>query len=71
VYFRPAALPKKIKDLILQQQQNEKLTSTVLGSHAPLDDEHYELFLQNIAQQDAWKGIKIQDYLPELTKLLG
>ena len=71
VYFRPAALPKKIKDLILQQQKNEKLTNALLDSHTPLDDEHYKLFLQNIAQQDAWKGIKMQDYLPELSKLLG
>jgi hypothetical protein len=69
-HFRPAALPKKIKDQI-RQQQNETTTDFLLGSHTPEDDEHYELFKHNIAQQDAWKGIQIKNYLPELVNLVG
>lgn len=68
--FTPSALPKTVKDQILQQQSNA-LTQALLSSHDPQDDANYQLFRQRTAQQDQWKGIRMQDYLPELVALLG
>jgi hypothetical protein len=69
-YFKPSSLPKAVKDQILQQQP-DALTKFLLGSHDPQDDANYDLFQQRIAKQDQWKGIRMQDYLPELVALLG
>ena len=70
-YFRPGALTKTIKDHILQQQQNDTLVAWLLGSHDLADDRDFELFKQRISQQDLWRGIHLQDYLPEFYQLLG
>ena len=69
-YFRPSALPKLVKDQILKQQQTSQLAE-VLATHGPKDDVDYAQFQLEIAQQDLWKGILMQDYLPDLHRLLG
>ena len=68
-HFRPAALPRSVKDHIRQQQ--DPVTEWLLGTHTAQDDLDHAVFLQKISEQDTWKGIRMQDYLPELSKLLG
>jgi sulfatase maturation enzyme AslB (radical SAM superfamily) len=69
-YFRPSALPKLVKDQILTQQKTSQLAD-VLATHTPQDDRDYTQFQLEIARQDLWKGIQMQDYLPKLQQLLG
>lgn len=71
VYFRPGALSRKIKDHILKQQTNESITHFLLKNHTPEDEQHYQLFKQKIHEQDCWKSIHMENYLPELCELLG
>lgn len=71
VHFRPAALPQSIKDHMINQQPHDSVTAFWLHNHTAQDQIDYELFRTKIAQQDDWKGIKLDDYLPELARLLG
>jgi hypothetical protein len=43
----------------------------LLKTHTTKDESDYELFKTEIAKQDRWKGICMQEYLPEFAKLLG
>jgi sulfatase maturation enzyme AslB (radical SAM superfamily) len=58
-WFRPDALPQQVKSKL------------GINTHTPEDDTDYATFQKKIAEQDQWKGINMQDYLPKLTKLLG
>lgn len=69
-YFRPAALPESVKTLI-KQQHPDPVASWLLGQHTQQDQADYELFRNKIIEQDRWKGVRMQDYLPELADLLG
>lgn len=69
-YFRPGALPHTIKNQILINQHSLDL-ARFLGQHSPQDDLDYKQFCQHIYQQDTWKNIRLQDYLPELASILG
>lgn len=66
-HFRPGALPKAVKERILEQSE----LSNMLAAHTEQDDKDFEQFKLEILKQDAWKGIKMQDYLPKLCELLG
>lgn len=59
-WFAPSVLPTSVKLQInfnfMDSNKNEEL---------------YIVFKEKIAQQDAWKGISMRDYLPELVELLG
>lgn len=68
-HFRPAALPRSVKQQLRQQQ--DPVIDWLLGTHDHQDDVDYLEFRRQTAQQDAWKGIKMSEYLPELTQLLG
>jgi hypothetical protein len=70
-HFRPGALPLAVKDHIRQQQAQDPVIEWLLATHDPQDDLDHAVFLQKISEQDTWKGIRMQDYLPELSKLLG
>jgi hypothetical protein len=59
VWFTPGALPDAVK---------QKINFEFL--HTDTDQENYAMFQEKIAEQDAWKGIHMQDYLPELCQLL-
>lgn len=59
-WFSPNALPMAVKSQI-----------DFGFSNLPGDEYNYQQFRKKIAQQDAWKGIRWQDYLPELAELLG
>jgi 4Fe-4S single cluster domain len=67
-HFRPGALPAHVKHKILQKLNDSRLD--FLRDHMPADDHDYKKFCQEIRQQDNWKGISMQDYLPELCRLL-
>lgn len=70
VWLQPRSLPQRVK------QHLEKILSTVdfdtyIGStHTDRDQIYWEECLKQIAKQDAAKGIKWQDYLPELKELI-
>jgi len=69
IWFRPTALPKHVKDAIVDQQIAPEM-DFLLKTHTAKDESDYELFKTEIAKQDSWKGICMQDYLPEFAKLL-
>jgi hypothetical protein len=61
-HFRPGALPQQVKEQLPKLKQQP---------HTEQDDRDYAVFRQKISLQDQWKGIRMQDYLPELHQLLG
>ena len=69
-WFKPTVLPKHVKDTIVNQQIAPEM-DFLLKTHSAKDESNYEVFKTEIAKQDSWKGICMQDYLPELAKLLG
>lgn len=62
-HFRPSALPKNVKQVILEQN-TDPLLKMLLGSHTAKDDIDYQIAQQKIAEQDGWKKIQMADYLP-------
>lgn len=69
-HFSPGALPKHVKEKILKKINNPILTK-LLSKHSSLDDQNYLNFQKEIAKQDTWKNIRLQDYLPEVHELLN
>jgi hypothetical protein len=69
-YFSPTALPLHIKQHIIDQGIDDDMKRLVLTNHTTQDDVNYQQFLKEIARQDQWKGIRMQDYLPELARLI-
>lgn len=67
-HFRPGALPKKVKQHIIQQNQID--LSFLLQDHLLNDDQDFEQFKAEITKQDAWKNIQLKHYLPELANLI-
>lgn len=68
-YFSPSALPKSIKDKILEQSNNS-IAQTFLTRHTLGDQAQYQEFLAEIHRQDRLKQISINDYLPEFVALM-
>ena len=68
-YFRIPVLPKTVKDYIVQQDVDPKLLPFI-QTHTEKDEQDYQLFRVELARQDLWKGISMQDYLPELAALI-
>ena len=69
-WFSVASLPKTIKNTIAEKHLTKDL-NFILNQHSTVNDSDYKLFKKEIAKQDGWKGISMEDYLPELAKLLG
>jgi len=69
-HFSVRALPGEIKNQLKLQIKDSNVLD-ILDTHTTHDDIDYKRFQQEIQKQDMWKGIKMQDYLPELAKLLG
>ena len=67
-YFQPSALPKNIKDLVIARDPD---IAKLLGNHTDKDDQNYQQFLVEIQKQDSWKGISMQDYVPEFAEHLS
>jgi hypothetical protein len=68
-WFRPTALPKQVKNTIVNKQISPEM-NFLLKTHTDKDESDYELFKTEMAKQDSWKGIRMQDYLPEFLRLL-
>jgi sulfatase maturation enzyme AslB (radical SAM superfamily) len=68
-YYKISALPKTIKDYIVQQGIDAELLPFI-QPHSDHDDQDYQQFLVEIARQDQWKGISMQEYLPEYAALI-
>ena len=68
--FRPGALPKKVKNIIASQH-SKYLLPEIISQHTEQDDLDFAQSQKELAKQDSWKGIRMQDYLSELHGLLG
>lgn len=70
-HFSPSALPKLIKNKLLDRHNYAKEMEFFIGKpHTKKDDLDYEKMLEAIKKQDQVKGISIQDYLPEFCSML-
>ena len=58
-----------MKSLIIDRNPSD-LVKNALSRHSPADEDRYQLFLQDIAEKDRWKGISIADYLPEFVEII-
>lgn len=70
VWFRIGALPTTIKKQLLKDFPNTDIRA-MLETDQDQDLEDFAQFRQEISKQDQWKGIRMQDYLPELYNLIG
>ena len=68
-HFKISALPKAVKDYIAQQDIEPELLPFI-QTHTKQDELDYQQFKIEIARQDQWKGISMQNYLPELAALI-
>jgi len=66
-HFRPSVLPLAIKQQILNQSGCEDLAPLLEPQCSQAD---LDLFFAKLKEQDAWKGIHLLDYLPELANQL-
>jgi len=63
-HFRPGALSQQVKQRILATTTDSTVIS-LLSEHTDNDEHDYAVFRKKIAQQDTWKQIQIENYLPE------
>ena len=70
LHFRAGALSKQIKNLVIQKQKDPRIQK-FLSMSSNHDERDFLTFRQEISKQDRWKGINMQDYLPEFAKILG
>jgi sulfatase maturation enzyme AslB (radical SAM superfamily) len=63
VHFQPSVLPLEIKQQILSQSSSVDLAPLL---DAQCSQTNLDLFFAKLKEQDKWKGIHLQDYLPEL-----
>jgi len=71
-WFRPGALPKDVKERILDKFGHSQNMSFFLSiKHTNKDDEDFQQALQQIKYQDQIKNISIRDYLPEFCDLIN
>lgn len=71
-HFRPAALPKSVKDSLVKRYGYTNDLKFFIGKeHTTQDDRDFETMLETIKNQDRVKKISYQDYLPELHELIS
>jgi len=69
-WLQPRALPKPVKKY-LKTVLNKSDFDTYIGHiHTKEDQQNWEEFLKQIIKQDIAKGVKWQEYLPELSALV-
>ena len=66
-HFQPSVLPLGIKQQILDQSGCKDLVPLLEPQCSQTD---LDLFFTKLKKQDEWKGIHLQDYLPELASQL-
>lgn len=66
-YFHPSMLPLGIKQQLLSQSECKDLAPLLEPQCSQTD---LDLFFAKLKEQDTWKGIRLQDYLPELANQL-
>ena len=69
-WLRPQALPESIKKILKQRLSATDYNTFVGLIHTDLDQQNFELMLKQIDIQDKAKKIQMQNYLPELHRLL-
>jgi MoaA/NifB/PqqE/SkfB family radical SAM enzyme len=67
--FSSNTLSLRVKSLIRDRATSD-FVKNALSKHQPDDDSRYQLFLQDIVEKDCWKGIGINDYLPEFAGII-
>lgn len=65
-YFRPDALPLRLKEKILNNNSSS-LVKNLLTNHTDQDDIDWFHTVKEIKKQDNWKNITINNYLPEIS----
>jgi hypothetical protein len=58
-----------VKSAIIARNPSE-LVKNALSRHSQADEDRYQLFLQDLAEKDRWKGISVADYLPEFAEII-
>jgi len=73
VYFpswmQPRALPQHVKNHLREILSTVDFDTYIGADHTDQDQHNWQECLQQLAQQDAAKGIKWQEYLPELFQI--
>lgn len=69
-WLQPRALPVDIKKMLKEKLSPDDYLAFIGDSHTERDQINFENFLIETKKQDIAKGIKMQDYLPELYDLL-
>lgn len=62
-------LSARVKRKMLDRNLSSAITH-ILQRHSESDDALYELFLQDLVEKDHWKGIMVDDYLPEFAEII-
>ena len=69
-HFRPSALPRAVKDKLVNKYGLTKDLEFLLGTaHTEQDDADFKKLLEIVHVQDSVKDISIHDYLPEFCQL--
>ena len=66
-YFQTSALPLELKTAIAEKNPD---IAHLLNHHTKQDQQHYQQFQNEIAKQDQWKNISMDNFLPEFTNQL-
>jgi hypothetical protein len=67
--FSCYTLSSRVKSAIIARNPSD-LVKNALSQHSQADEDRYQLFLQDLAEKDRWKGISIADYLPEFAEII-
>lgn len=67
--FSSNTLSSRVKSLIIDRNPSD-FVKNILSRHSQADEDRYQLFLQDIVEKDRWKGISINDYLPEFAEII-
>lgn len=69
-WLRPSALPESIKRVLKRQLSSTDYNTFVGPIHTDQDQRNFQIMLDQIKKQDAYKKIQMKDYLPELYSML-
>lgn len=69
-YLTPFSLSHSVKQKILSNTENQSLKNW-LSRHNDQDEKNFVLMLEEIKKQDELKQIKIYDYMPEFSDIIG